>query len=154
LIFVPFLDTLIDTYIKPNEKGAKIKTLHEALTTYLEVHHTDEKIIELFQRIRALQSNGYQIKDAILKAIENDPTKIETHIPLSQFHKDNIPAYLATKHRAKLIKFKAEGHGYGKIAKLLKQRNIYNKQTGKAYSRSTIKRALELIEKGRKNDLY
>lgn len=100
--------------------------------------------------MRALQTNGYQLKEAILKATNNDPTQIKTHIPLSQFHKDNIPAYLATKHRAKLLKFRAEGHGYGKIAKLLAQRNVYNKQTGKAYSRSTIKRALELIEKGRK----
>ena len=102
--------------------------------------------------MRALQVNGHQLKDAILKATQNDPNKIQTTIPLSQFHKDNIPAYLATRHRAKLLKFQAEGFGYGKIAKLLKQRNIYNKQTGKEYSRSTIKRALELIEKGRKNE--
>ncbi len=149
MIFAPFLDTLTDTLLN-QQKGAKIKTIHEALTTYLQTHTNDEEIIELFQRVRALQTNGYQLKDAILKAIQNDPTQIQTHIPLSQFHKDNIPAYLATKHRAKLLKFRAEGHGYGKIAKLLKQRNVYNKQTGKAYSRSTIKRALELIEKGKK----
>jgi hypothetical protein len=116
----------------------------------LQTHTTDEEIIKFFQQVRALQTNGYQLKEAILKATNNDPTQIKTHIPLSQFHKDNIPAYLATKHRAKLLKFRAEGHGYGKIAKLLAQRNVYNKQTGKAYSRSTIKRALELIEKGRK----
>jgi len=149
LIFAPFLDTLIDTFLN-QQKGAKIKTLREALTAYLQTHTNDEEIIELFKRVRALQMNGYQLKDAILKAIQNDPTQIQTHIPLSQFHKDNIPAYLAIRHRAKLIKFRAEGFGYGKIAKLLKQRNIYNKQTGKAYSRSTIKRALELIEKGKK----
>ena len=70
----------------------------------------------------------------------------------NQLHKDNIPAYLALRHRAKLVKFRREGHGYGKIAKLLKQRNIYNKRTGKEYSRSSIKRALELIEKGKKNE--
>lgn len=116
----------------------------------MQTYNTDDKIIELFQRVRTLQTNGYQLKDAILKAIQNDPNQIQTHIPLSHFHKDNIPAYLATKHRAKLLKFRMEGHGYGKIAKLLKQRNIYNKQTGKAYSRSTIKRALQLIEKGKK----
>jgi len=124
--------------------------LYEALAAYLKQHRTDDEIVELFQRVRALQTNGYQLKDAILKAIQNDPVHIQTHIPLSQFHKDNIPAYLATKHRAKLIKFRAEGHGYGKIAKLLAQRNVYNKQTKKLYSRMTIKRALELIEKGKK----
>lgn len=149
MIFAPFSDTLIETLLN-QQKGAKIKTLHKALTTYLQTHTKDEEIIELFKRVRALQVNGYQLKDAILKATQNDPNQIQTRIPLSQFHKDNIPAYLATKHRAKLLKFRAEGHGYGKIAKLLKQRNIYNKQIGKTYSRSTIKRALELIEKGRK----
>jgi hypothetical protein len=91
-----------------------------------------------------------QLHSAIIKACENDPKDIQVHIPISQFHKDNIPAFLATRHRAKLLKFRAEGHGYGKIAKLLAQRNIYNKKTGKAYSRSTIKRAFQLIEKGRK----
>ena len=116
----------------------------------MQTHTNDEEIIELFQRVRALQINGYQLKDAILKAIQNDPTQVQVRVPLSQFHKDNIPAYLATKHRAKLIKFRAEGHGYGKIAKLLAQRNVYNKQTKKPYSRMTIKRALELIEKGKK----
>jgi len=124
--------------------------LHKSLTAYLEQHQKDDKIIELFKRVRALQTNGYQLKDAILKATQNDPGQIQTRIPLSQFHKDNIPAYLATKHRAKLLKFRAEGFGYGKIAKLLAQRNVYNKQTKKTYSRMTIKRALELIEKGRK----
>ena len=148
MIFAPFLDTLIDTFLN-QQKGAKIKTLHEALKAYLQTHTNDEEIIELFQRVRALQTNGYQLKDAILKAIQNDPIQIQTRISLSQFHKDNIPAYLATRHRAKLLKFRAEGHGYGKIAKLLAQRNVYNKQTKKPYSRMTIKRALELIEKGK-----
>ena len=120
--------------------------------TYLDAHSTDEEIIELFQRVRALQTNGYQLKDAILKACENNPNQIKTHIPVSQFHKDNIPAYLATRHRAKLLKFRAEGHGYGKIAKLLAQRNVYNKRTKKPYSRMTIKRALEIIEKGKKDE--
>jgi len=124
--------------------------LYEALAAYLEQHRTDDDIVEFFKRVRALQTNGYQLKDAILKAAQNNPDRIQTHIPLSQFHKDNIPAYLATKHRAKLIKFRAEGHGYGKIAKILAQRNIYNKQTKKPYSRMTIKRALKLIEKGKK----
>jgi len=124
--------------------------LHKSLTAYLEQHQKDDEIIELFKRVRALQTNGHQLKDAILKATQNDPDQIQTRIPLSQFHKDNIPAYLATKHRAKLLKFRAEGFGYGKIAKLLAQRNVYNKQTKKTYSRMTIKRALELIEKGRK----
>lgn len=123
--------------------------LHESLTKYLQNHTTDKEIIELFQRVKALKNNGVQIHSAILKACENNPKDIKTHIPLSQFHQDNIPAFLATKHRAKLLKFRAEGNGYGKIAKLLAQRNVYNKKTGKAYSRATIKRALELIEKGR-----
>ena len=124
--------------------------LYEALAAYLKQHRTDDEIVELFQRMRALQTNGYQLKDAILKATQNDPKQVQTRIPLSQFHKDNIPAYLATKHRAKLLKFRAEGFGYGKIAKLLAQRNVYNKKTKKPYSRMTIKRALELIKKGRK----
>ena len=145
---MPFLDTLTDTYIN-QLKGTKIKTLHKVLIDYLQTHTTDEQIIELFQRVRTLQTNGYQLKDAIIKATQNDLTQTKIHIPLSQFHKDNIPAYLAIRHRAKLIKLRNDGHGYGKIAKLLAQRNVYNKRTKKPYSRSTIKRALELIEKGK-----
>ncbi len=127
-----------------------MQQLHEALTNYLAKHPGDYAVIELFKRVRALQSNGVQLRQAILKAC-TDTDKPKVRISTKELHKDNIPAYLAIRHRAKLLKFRVEGYGYGKIAKLLAQRNIYNKKTGKAYSRSTIKRALQLLQKRKKN---
>jgi len=127
-----------------------MQQLHEALTNYLAKHPGNDAVIELFKRVRALQSNGVQLRQAILQACTYTYTP-KVHIFTKELHKDNIPAMLAIRHRAKLLKFRSEGYGYGKIAKLLAQRNIYNKKTGKAYSRSTIKRALELLEKGKIN---
>ncbi len=128
-----------------------MQQLHETLTNYLAKQPSDDAIIELFKRVRTLQSNGVQLHQAILQAC-TDTSKPSVHISTKELHKDNIPAMLAIRHRAKLLKFRSEGYGYGKIAKLLAQRNIYNKKTGKAYSRSTIKRALELLKKGEKDD--
>jgi len=125
--------------------------LHEALLNYLEKHPYDDKIVELFKRVRALQANGVQLRQAILRACDPANT-YKIRVSTQHLHADNIPAMLAIRHRAKLLKFRAEGYGYGKIAKLLAQRNIYNKKTGKAYSRSTIKRALQLLEKGKIDD--
>lgn len=127
-----------------------MQQLHDALANYLASHKNDDDIVALFQRVRTLQANGVQIRQAILNACTFDTTP-NVRVPVSTFHKDNIPAYLATKYRAKLLKYRSEGYGYGKIAKLLAQRNIYNKKTGKAYSRSTIKRALQLLQKGKEN---
>ena len=127
-----------------------MQQLHEALANYLAKHPSEDDIIQLFKRVRALQSNGVQLRQAILRACTTDTQKVR--VSIKHLHKDNIPAMLAIRHRAKLLKFRAEGYGYGKIAKLLAQRNIYNKKTGKAYSRSTIKRALQLLEKGKIND--
>ena len=123
--------------------------LKNALIQYLNQCSDDDCIIELFKRIRALQNNGIQLRKAILQACTTKAIP-KKRIALSKFHKDNIPARLAVKYRSKLLKFRNEGFGYGKIAKLLAQRNIYNKQTGKAYSRSTIKRALQLLEQDTK----
>lgn len=128
-----------------------MQQLHEALTNYLDKHPNDDAVIELFKRVRVLQSNGAQLRQAILTAC-TDTNKPKTRVSTKELHKDNIPAMLAIRHRAKLLKFRSEGYGYGKIAKLLAQCNIYNKKTGKAYSRSTIKRALKLLEKGKKDD--
>lgn len=129
-----------------------MQLLHEALTNYLTKHPNDDAVIELFKRVRTLQANGVQLREAILKTCTEDPHDKKVHVSTKELHKDNIPAMLAIRHRAKLLKFRSEGYGYGKIAKLLAQRNIYNKKTGKAYSRSTIKRALELLKKGEKDD--
>lgn len=126
-----------------------MQQLHETLKNYLAKYTSDDAVIELFKRVRALQSNGVQLCKAILKSCNIDKPK--ARVSTKELHKDNIPAMLAIRHRAKLLKFRSEGYGYGKIAKLLAQRNIYNKKTGKAYSRSTIKRALELLEKGKQD---
>ena len=134
-------------------KGNNIQTLHKALSNFLVTNTNDQELIELFKKIRTLQSNGYQLFEAILKAVESDKQiKSNTNITTlaNQTHKDNIPVSLSIRHRAKLVKFRDSGAGYGKIPKLLKERNIFNRKTGKEYSRTTIKRALELVEKGKK----
>jgi hypothetical protein len=127
----------------------KAMQLHQAITKYLEQHTNDDDIVALFKRVRTLQANSVQLRQAIYRACTTD-TQTKIRISTKHIHKDNLPAYLAIRHRAKLLKYRAEGYGYGKIAKLMAQRNIYNKKTKKAYSRSTIQRALQLLQ-GREN---
>ena len=116
-----------------------------SLSDYLKINPSDEQVIELFKRVRVLQSNGLQIAEAIEKACLINTERI--HISRKSLNADNAPAYLAIRHRAKLLKFRAEGFGYGSIAKMLAQRGAYNKETGKAYSRTTIQRACNLLER-------
>ena len=127
-----------------------IPPLSQTLRSYIENNPDDDAIVALFKKVRALQSNGVQIRQAIQQACNSDTKKIR--VQLKNLHVDNVPAYLAVRHRAKLRKFRSEGHGYGKIAKLLAQRNVYNKETKKPYSRSTIKRAIQLLEQGNRHD--
>lgn len=123
--------------------------LKSALFDYLDLVKSDDQIVELFQRIKSLQSNGIQIREAIETACRlPDHEKIQ--VSKKALHMDNAPAFLAIRYRAKLIQYRDEGHGYGAISKMLAQRGGYNRLTKKAYSRTTIKRALELIEKGKK----
>lgn len=121
--------------------------LYTALKSFLEKNKDEQKILELFKRIRVMQNNGIQLKEAIIRASTEPEKQIKAQVSTKNLHIDNIPAYLAIRHRAKLLKLRAEGYGYGKIAKILAQRNVYNKKTGKAFSRSTIRRALKLLER-------
>ncbi len=119
--------------------------LHTALCSFLAQNQDDKAIINLYQRIRALQSNGRQISQAITQACDIPDTQVR--ISTKGKHKDNAPAHLAIRHRPKILQYRSEGFGYGKIARLLAQRGAYNKSTGAAYSRSTIQRACYLLER-------
>lgn len=115
------------------------------LQNYITNHASDKEVIELFQRVKTLQSNGIQISKAIERAC--DISHQVVHVGTKHLHADNTPARLAIRHRSTLRKLRSEGYGYGKIAKHLAQRGTYNKTTGKAYSRATLQRACYLIEK-------
>jgi hypothetical protein len=124
----------------------KMGSLKSDLMTYLDHVEDDSQVVELVKRIKMLQTNGVQIRAAISRAcLIADPV---IYVTTKDKHTDNAAAKLAIRHRAKILQFRAEGYGYGKIAKLLAQRGAYNKNTGKAYSRATIQRAVALLEKG------
>ncbi len=119
--------------------------LHATLIAFLAQHQDDQAIINLYQRVRTLQSNGRQISQAITQACDTPTAQIR--ISTKGKHKDNVPAHLAIRHRPKILQYRSEGYGYGKIARLLAQRGAYNKATGTAFSRSTIQRACYLLER-------
>jgi len=118
--------------------------LKKLLINYLLTTKTDEEIISFFKHIRKLQVEGLQLKTAIITATASKQQKQQVELK-ANIHKDNIPYRLAIKHRALLLELN-KNLGYGKIAKVLATRKIYNKKTRKAYSRSTIKRALQIIK--------
>lgn len=120
-------------------------SLKSDLMAYLDHLEDDSQVVELVQRIKILQTNGVQIREAISRACQIiDPV---VHVTTKNKHSDNAAVKLAIRHRAKILQFRAEGCGYGQIAKLLAQRGAYNKNTGKAYSRATVQRAVALLEK-------
>jgi hypothetical protein len=123
--------------------------LKNALSQFLDSIESDDQVLHLFRSVNELRNNGVQFRHAIKRACE---LPLDSHIKISMslLHADNVPAFLAIRHRKKLLEFHRLGYGYGKIATMLASRNVFNKNTRKAYSRNTIKRALELLEKGKK----
>ena len=121
--------------------------LKNALEEYLEGVKNDQGVVDLIQRIKILQTNGIQIREAIRQACRILGPPASIHWQRQRRHNDNALWRLVSRHRAKILRFRSEGYGYGQIAKLLAQRGAYNKQTGKAFSRATIQRACNLLEK-------
>lgn len=113
---------------------------------FLNQSPTDEDIVTLFQRVRINQTNGMQIKQAIAHSLKtfSENTDI-TYVP-KKSSTDNSVSYLVNKYRAIFLQFRSEGYGYGVMSKLLAKRGVYNKETGKAYSRATIQRVCNVLE--------
>jgi len=122
--------------------------LKNSLISYLHTIELDDDVVKLFQHIRALQTNGIQISDAISQACEIEQSTY--YVKQTDYHVDNVPSFLAIRYRARLLKYRAEGYGYGTIAKMFAKRGTYNKNTKKAYSRTSIKRAIQLLEESKK----
>ena len=120
--------------------------LKNALLNFLELHPSDDAILDLFKIIRTQQTNGIQLTDAIMQGCKSGEPREHIRIRANMLHADNAQAYLAIRYRNKLEQYREEGHGYRTIARMLAQRGAYNKKTGKAYSHITIKKALELLE--------
>lgn len=120
--------------------------LSDILSEFLNFHPDDETIVALFQRVRINQTNGMQIKQAIVHSLKtfSENTDI-TYVP-KKSSTDNSVSYLVNKYRAIFLQFRSEGYGYGAMSKLLAKRGVYNKETGKAYSRSTIQRVCNVLE--------
>lgn len=113
---------------------------------YLNRSPDDEEIVALFQRVRINQTNGMQIKQAIALTLKTFAEYTDTiTIPIKP-SQDNIVSYLVNKYRAVFLQFRSEGYGYGVMSKMLAKRGVYNKDTGKAYSRATIQRVCNLLE--------
>lgn len=121
------------------------------LLIFLQDSPDDDQIAALFQRVRINQINGMQIKQAIAHSLHTFAENSDP-IPLVRTSsKNNTISYLVNKYRAIFLQFRSEGYGYGAMSKLLAKRGVYNKDTGKAYSRATIQRVCNLLEqKGKK----
>lgn len=113
---------------------------------FLNQSPNDEEIVALFQRVRVNQTNGMQIKQAINHSLKTFSENSDTIFILSKPSQNNTVSYLVNKYRAVFLQFRSEGYGYGVMAKMLAKRGIYNKDTGKAYSRATIQRVCNLLE--------
>lgn len=120
--------------------------LSDDFLEFLNRFPNDEDIVSLFQRVRINQTNGMQIKQAIaytLKTFSENPDI--TYVP-NKSSPDNTVSFLVNKYRPIFLQFRSEGYGYGVMSKLLAKRGVYNKDTGKAYSRATIQRVCNLLE--------
>lgn len=113
---------------------------------YLNRSPDDEEIVALFQRVRINQTNGMQIKQAIAHTLKTFSEHTDITFVPNKSSSDNTVSFLVNKYRAIFLQFRSEGYGYGVMSKLLARRGVYNKDTGKAYSRATIQRVCNLLE--------
>lgn len=110
---------------------------------------TDEEIENLFRKVSAAQANGVLINKAIDSALNMIHIKADDPTVNPRERADNVVNYLITRHKFILLELRSLGHGYVKIAKLLKQRKIYNRKTNKAFSPSTIRNVYAVLEKNK-----
>lgn len=120
--------------------------LSENFLKFLNQYPNDEAIIALFQRVRINQVNGMQIKQAIAHSLKTFSESSDTTSISNKSTGGNSVSYLVNKYRANFLQLRSEGYGYGAMAKMLAKRGIYNKETGKAYSRATIQRVCNVLE--------
>lgn len=113
---------------------------------FLNRYPNDEDIVTLFQRVRINQTNGMQIKQAIAHTLKTFSENTDITFVPNKSSSDNTVSFLVNKYRAIFLQFRSEGYGYGVMSKLLAKRGVYNKDTGKAYSRATIQRVCNLLE--------
>lgn len=113
---------------------------------YLNRSPDDEEIVALFQRVRINQANGMQIKQAIARSLKTFYENTDITFLPNKSSSDNTVSFLVNKYRAIFLQFRSEGYGYGVMSKMLAKRGVYNKDTGKAYSRATIQRVCNLLE--------
>jgi len=113
---------------------------------FLNQSPSDEDILTLFQRVRINQTNGMQIKQAITHTLKTFSENTDIVFVPNKSSPNNTVSFLVNKYRAIFLQFRAEGYGYGVMAKMLAKRGVYNKDTGKAYSRATIQRVCNLLE--------
>ena len=113
---------------------------------FLNQSPNDEEIVTLFQRVRINQTNGMQIKQAITHTLKTFSENTDIAFVPNKSSPNNTVSFLVNKYRAIFLQFRAEGYGYGVMAKMLAKRGVYNKDTGKAYSRATIQRVCNLLE--------
>jgi hypothetical protein len=113
---------------------------------FLNQSPSDEDILTLFQRVRINQTNGMQIKQAITHTLKTFSENTDIAFVPNKSSPNNTVSFLVNKYRAIFLQFRAEGYGYGVMAKMLAKRGVYNKDTGKAYSRATIQRVCNLLE--------
>lgn len=147
---MPFLGNLkvIDlTYYRYNIRYTKrTLLLCDDFLEFLNQSPSDEDILTLFQRVRINQTNGMQIKQAITHTLKTFSENTDIVFVPNKSSPNNTVSFLVNKYRAIFLQFRAEGYGYGVMAKMLAKRGVYNKDTGKAYSRATIQRVCNLLE--------
>lgn len=120
--------------------------VREKLLEFLKNTDNDEDLFELCKRVRVGQVNGLEMKEAFLRAMPQDEEN-ERVIPIpTNIRKSNSVYYLLNKYRSVILEYREQGYGYGAITKMLAQRGGYNKKTGKAYDRSTIRKVCCLLE--------
>jgi hypothetical protein len=124
-------------------------TLNEKLRLFCSSDRGNDEIENLFLKINSALANGVLINRAIDSALSTIHIKEEFSLNSRQ-RDNNVVNYLITRHKFTLLQLRGIGYGYVKIAKILRQRKIYNKKTSKAFSPSTIRNVCAVLEKGGK----
>jgi hypothetical protein len=128
-------------------------TLLDKLKLFCASERSDEEIGDLFMRANTALVDGLQLNKAIEMSLDMAHKKAEIVDLKPYTNVGRKPELLLSRHKATILELRLEGHGYGAIAKILAKRNIYNKQTKKAFSRHTIKNALVALEKEKQESL-
>lgn len=119
--------------------------LNQLLKLYCSVDRTDEELESLFFKVMNALNGGMHIGKAIEESLRMAHKTEKVLVDEKAYRDGNVVVLLIKRHRGMLLDLRMKGYGYGKIANILAKRKIYNKQTNKAYSRYTIRNALEVL---------